>query len=771
MKSIMDWLKFLSEAGLLTSSFIVGAGAIIIAIIGRLERVLDLTIRRSVLLAVFGVLLFVFAAASNYSRPQSGMDLNHITRAEMDALFGKENWFCFPDREDGLGVKRMPDSFSVVPPLRQVVTYLGEYKVGQFVPAVGATVELEGPLPKTECPLFQLEPLSLWEEAREKDGQPLTQARIDTLVGNSNWQCVDRFPFAVDVARLYTDLPVEYPITFVTNYDSTGFSVGETVPAGGQATVWLSNSIAGAECPQTITVNSGQGEAEPAHVADCATINWEGCWLFDDEARTMTWEGSIDAPFDIGQSGVALTKIRAGYTAVFNINDNAIIEICIGTINDQPVSGICPIFEKIQAGSYQITSFDASGGFRVRSEKSREQALQQYDSIYQRTGWCSTWAEMERDALIKGSCPENVNDIVREKIVNSFGSTQLFITGVQITIQSDIQVLYPACINYGLDDTTVKFSGGQVQPWTPNSNIATNLIVHANSVFSLYFRCDHIPWNKVEGNSDFSSTPALIEAAQTLVVPGYAEDGVRFIAPATGTYQIMIEGGAYSPWPNNTYPGNQGWMTKLFIYKNHAISWGNRESGLVGPIGPDLTLGMGDPIPDRIEAEDVGKGMSVSMHLLANDKLIFVPIDEKGAYDSPENNRGEVRLRISQLSFPFLSEAGIPKGPSMTISVNSNELHAVTSGPICVERICLPGGSDRGSVVILLPQAQYEITGLTPYWNWHGGYYGSADKWNVLATELARQQKIPGTCSDGDGCSIVDVLVVGPKGIVAQYTE
>lgn len=119
----------------------------------------------------------------------------------------------------------------------------------------------------------------------------------------------------------------------------------------------------------------------------------------------------------------------------------------------------------------------------------------------------------------------------------------------------------------------------------------------------------------------------------------------------------------------------------------------------------------------------------------------------------------------------FLYEDRIPNDTSMTITVNNGEIHAVTAGQICVMDVCLPGGVDRGSVVVLLPAAEYELTGLVPMWNWHGAYYGTPDQWRILAEQLAKEQKIPGTCSDGDGCSIVDVLVIDPNGIVDQYVD
>ncbi len=119
----------------------------------------------------------------------------------------------------------------------------------------------------------------------------------------------------------------------------------------------------------------------------------------------------------------------------------------------------------------------------------------------------------------------------------------------------------------------------------------------------------------------------------------------------------------------------------------------------------------------------------------------------------------------------FFDEDHIPDGSSMTITVNGGEVHAMTSGTICVADVCLPGGTDRGSVVIFLPTATYKVTELTPTWNWHGAYYATSDQWEIIADKLVREQKIPGTCSDGDGCSIVDVVVVGPNGIIAQYQD
>jgi hypothetical protein len=128
---------------------------------------------------------------------------------------------------------------------------------------------------------------------------------------------------------------------------------------------------------------------------------------------------------------------------------------------------------------------------------------------------------------------------------------------------------------------------------------------------------------------------------------------------------------------------------------------------------------------------------------------------------------------VVEVTYPqlFFTEETIPEDTFMTITVNDGEIHAMTSGTICVAAVCLPGGTDRGSVVVFLPKATYHVTGLIPRWNWHGAYHARTEQWEIIATQLSGEQKIPGTCSDGDGCSVVDVVVIGPNGIVAQYQD
>jgi hypothetical protein len=616
MKDIIQLINIFQGSGLLVTSFTIGAIALFIAIVGQVNKNgIDLPLKRSILLGVFGIILILFAISGSFAAPTNSPLPVSTTRSEMDALFGKGNWFCFPDRDDGIAVKRIPQDFLVVSPIRLIVTYRGEFLPGESIPEIGATVELEYPLPQTNCPKNQLAALDEWKSASDLDRNPLTQVRVNAILGNSNWECVDEFPYAVKTTYLTNELAVSYPITFVTYFDSTGFGVGETVRSGQGATVWLSGNIPPEECPQRLSLEN------------CMGSDWEDCWLFDDSAKTMTWIGPGSGTFDIGQEDTALEKIRAGYSAIFNINSPAFIETCSGTINGRTFSGYCPVIEYLPPGQYEVISSGDVGGFRVRSHETRERALYKYNLEYEQSGWCPLWNQLINDGLVKGLCPQTVGNMFREEIDDESGSSENLPTGIQLAINSDIEVIYPACINYGIDEDYAKILGGHAQPWTENSNIATNVNVLSGSVFSLYFRCDHISWNNI-------------------FVPGYQETGVQFSVKETGTHVITITGGAYSPWPSDNYAGNQGWLSQLYIYRNRPIAWGLGETGLIGPIDPDFIIGYGDFEITRSAAEAKAIDMSVIADLVAGDLLTFVPIDERGAYTSPAKNRGEVVINV-----------------------------------------------------------------------------------------------------------------------------
>lgn len=80
---------------------------------------------------------------------------------------------------------------------------------------------------------------------------------------------------------------------------------------------------------------------------------------------------------------------------------------------------------------------------------------------------------------------------------------------------------------------------------------------------------------------------------------------------------------------------------------------------------------------------------------------------------SPEIGSGATFSRI-------LSDGAAPENSAhLTVSVPEGTVHVITGGPLCVESVCLPGGEERGSVLILLPRGRpYEIGSLIPNQNW-----------------------------------------------------
>lgn len=152
--------------------------------------------------------------------------------------------------------------------------------------------------------------------------------------------------------------------------------------------------------------------------------------------------------------------------------------------------------------------------------------------------------------------------------------------------------------------------------------------------------------------------------------------------------------------------------------------------------------------------------------------------EESTGIQSSESESTDAETVESEVSSPvvvevtsprqFLDQHNIPNETFMTITVPNGEIHAMTSGPICVADVCLKGGEDRGSVVVFLPEASYEVSGLNPTYNWHGAYYASIEQWQIIADKLVNEQMIPGTCDVPNGCIYVDLVVVSPTGVVAQ---
>lgn len=191
----------------------------------------------------------------------------------LNALFGEDNWFVFPDHRDGVGVVRLREHFLVIPPVLYIDFGEAQYGRGQTVPGGGAaTAKLTGPLTKGVIPAWQHKPLLRWEKTRnatrtswfkEPAYEFVNPGKLNELLGESNWECDETVDFAI-VGRRAKDFAVEYPFTAVDGPDNRKYGVGHTVPAG-QSRMWLAGRLASGDCPSP---RRPQGAANPGVTPD-----------------------------------------------------------------------------------------------------------------------------------------------------------------------------------------------------------------------------------------------------------------------------------------------------------------------------------------------------------------------------------------------------------------------------------------------------------------------------------------------------------------------
>lgn len=175
--------------------------------------------------------------------------ISTISAGQLDSVFGEGNWFCFPDRNSGVGVKLLPTNFLVVAPLRYVDTFRGRFSVGETELGVtGATAELIGGISNDQCPAWQRASLTSWRTARSTGSQMTSGTRLSDIFGPGNWGCLADYAFGARIQYLETNLSIEYPFTSA-DANEYKYGVGEVVPAGSAITVWFDGSIPSSECP------------------------------------------------------------------------------------------------------------------------------------------------------------------------------------------------------------------------------------------------------------------------------------------------------------------------------------------------------------------------------------------------------------------------------------------------------------------------------------------------------------------------------------------
>ena len=120
--------------------------------------------------------------------------------------------------------------------------------------------------------------------------------------------------------------------------------------------------------------------------------------------------------------------------------------------------------------------------------KSRAEALVVYDAIYDQAGWCALWDRLTKDELVQGNCPTSLQPNFES--INTQDGTKSIVTAVQVRVVNDIEVRYPACVVFD-DPERNRCSGGTVERWQEKDYIGSDLTVHSDSIFVLFFRCDN----------------------------------------------------------------------------------------------------------------------------------------------------------------------------------------------------------------------------------------------------------------------------------------
>lgn len=155
---------------------------------------------------------------------------------------------------------------------------------------------------------------------------------------------------------------------FLMAFSVSGYFFGSQVAPRSDEVSTQGSESGGQPTQQPTGISSDRATSIPTSTVDISRYcyDWEKCWAFDDNAKTMTWIGPGDGTGDIGQAGIAIDKIRSGYTAIFTIQTELKITICVGEIDGQEISRMCNLTTlPIAAGTHRVVSPGSNGGFRI----------------------------------------------------------------------------------------------------------------------------------------------------------------------------------------------------------------------------------------------------------------------------------------------------------------------------------------------------------------------------------------------------------------------
>jgi len=174
------------------------------------------------------------AVPQRTSAPTARTSPGGITAQQLDAALGAGSWFCYPDRLNAVGVRRLNQGVTVSSPILYMDTPYGTFEQGAYMSAGNfAHAELNAFLDSVnECPANQRPFLDAWRPQPPDDFAKY----LDNVFGKGNWGCDNTYWNKVEVFLLRNNLLVEYPFTAADQYQKYG--VGDTVPAGNRIAAW-----------------------------------------------------------------------------------------------------------------------------------------------------------------------------------------------------------------------------------------------------------------------------------------------------------------------------------------------------------------------------------------------------------------------------------------------------------------------------------------------------------------------------------------------------
>ncbi len=109
-----------------------------------------------------------------------------------------------------------------------------------------------------------------------------------------------------------------------------------------------------------------------------------------------------------------------------------------------------------------------------------------------------------------------------------------------------------------------------------------------------------------------------------------------------------------------------------------------------------------------------------------------------------------------------ISEQDMPLGTTFKLIVEPGSFHMWTAGPVTLNKEEFVGGTDRGNVLVFLPNedgttAIYNLTGLNRLYNWHGKYVGCSNQEQLETINARIDDQYKYSCDAPTKCSKVEL--------------